>query len=309
MTFWKRFMPGPMLAVALAVCGMGALCGAQNVYAQENPEAVPTGPAAALTDTLTAACRANETQFANGLTTESAAAFRALSADQRTKLMERFSLSDEAGKPLLSSDAENHTVLRCSAPSGSVEFRFGAARVHDNLAFIAVEVVDGETTQFGLVRENGSWRVLSVGLLLIDIPQLSKQWQEQEFASTEDAVVTALHGLRLAIESYQRAFGRLPKTLAELGPAPPGEISPEQASLVGKDLAAGHAGGYRFQYRVVSTVDASEQTFQLMAAPDDYGKTGLRSFFMDGAGRIHAADKQGSAASSDDPVLEAAKTD
>lgn len=295
--------------LALALGSIGALCFAPGAFAQQNPDAVPTGPAAALADTLTAACTANQAQFANGLTSESAAAFRGLSADQQTKLMQRFSLSDEAGKPLLSSDAENHTVLRCGTPSGSVEFRFGAASVHDNLAYIPVRVVDGETTQFGLVRENGSWRVLSVGLLLIDIPQLSKHWQEEEFASKEDAVATALHGLRMAIERYQRAFGRLPKSLAELGPAPPGEISPEQASLVGKGLAAGHAGGYRFQYRVVNTVDASAQTFELTATPDDYGKTGLRSFFMDGAGRIHAADKQGQAANSEDPVLEAAKTE
>ena len=283
-----------------------ALCTAQAARAQENPDVVPAGPASALADVLTAACTSNQAQFANDLTVESAAAFRALSADERSELIKRFSLADDSGKPLLSSDSQNHTVVRCSTPSTTVEFRFGAVRVHDNLAFVPVDVVGGGQTQFGLVRQNGSWRVLSVGLVLIDIPQLAVQWQKAEFAPKEESVIKALEGLKEAIDRYQRAFGTLPKSLAQLGPAPPGEISPDQASLVSKDLASGEAGGYRFAYDVVPAPDANTQaTFQLTATPDDYGKTGLRSFFMDADGKIHAADKHGIAATSDDPVLEA----
>jgi hypothetical protein len=299
----------------LRCVGIGALalafafCFLQTARGQENPEAVPTGPAAALSDALTAACVRDQVQFASDLTTQNAAAFHALSPNQRMELIKRFSLTDQAGKPLLSSDAQNHTILSCGTPSATVEFHFGATRVQDNLAFVPVTVTGGEKTDFGLVREGSSWRVLSVGLLLIDIPQLSKEWQKQEFASKEDAVVTALEGLKMAIERYRRAFGRLPQTLAQLGPAPPGQISPDQASLVSKDLAAGHAGGYRFHYQVLSSADTADSTFELSATPADYGKTGLRSFFMDGAGRIHAADKQGVAANSDDPVLDADKTD
>lgn len=285
----------------------------QTVYGQENPEVVPTGPAAALADVLSAACTANQAQFANDLTVESAAAFRALSPDERSELIKRFALADDSGKPLLSSDGQNHTVVRCSTPSTTVEFRFGAVRVHDNLAFVPVDVVGGRQTQFGLVRQNGGWRVLSVGLVLIDIPQLALQWQKAEFAPKEEAVIKALQGLEEAIARYQRAFGTLPKSLAELGPAPPGEISPEQASLVSKDLASGQAGGYRFAYQVVAasdpTSDPKAQTFELTATPDDYGKTGLRSFLMDGDGKIHAADKHGTAATTDDPVLEASNED
>ncbi len=289
--------------------GLFTSCTARAVYAQENPEGVPSGAVAALADALTAACTANQAQFAHDLTAESAIAFRALSADERSELIKRFALADEPGKPLLSSDAQNHTVLRCSTPSTTVEFRFGAARVHDNLAFIPVSVVGGQQTQFGLVRQNGSWRVLSVGLVLINIPQLAIQWQKEEFAPKEEAVIKALQGLKDAIDRYHRAFGTLPKSLAELGPAPPGEISPEQASLVSKDLASGSAGGYRFMYQIVASAGSDAQTFQLAATPDDYGKTGLRSFFMDADGKIHAADKHGTAATGEDPVLEAANQD
>ncbi|HEX5425234.1 MAG TPA: hypothetical protein VFW94_16925 [Candidatus Acidoferrales bacterium] len=300
----------PLSAVTAILFALFALCAAQTVYAQENADVVPSGPAAALADALTAACTSNESQFANDLTVESAAAFRALSADERSELIKRFSLADDSGKPLLSSDAQNHTVVRCSTPSTTVEFRFGAARVHDNLAFVPVDVVSGRQTQFGLVRQDGKWRVLSVGLVLIDIPQLAVQWRRAELAPKEDSVIKALQGLKEAIDRYQRAFGTLPKSLAELGPAPPGEISPDQASLVSKDLASGEAGGYRFGYQVLAAPDSNTQaTFQLTATPDDYGKTGLRSFFMDADGKIHAADKHGTAATGDDPILEATNRD
>jgi hypothetical protein len=288
-------------AIALALC---ALCWLPRGGAQENPEAIPTGPAAALSDTLTAACTANQAQFANNLTSDSASAFRALSNDERTELMKRFSLTDEKGRPLLSSDAQNHIIFRCEAPSNTVEFRFGDASIHENLAFIPVTVVGAQETKFGLIRQTGGWRIISVGLLLVDIPALAKQWADDEAAQREEAVVQALEGLKEAVERYKNAFGRLPDSLAQLGPAEPGQISPDKASLVGKELASGRAGGYHFSYRVVATADPNSEIFELGAIPDEYGKAGRRSFFIDGAGRIHAADKRGAAATSEDPELE-----
>jgi hypothetical protein len=288
--------------LALALCCAGFSW--PRARAQENPEGVPTGPAAAVSEALTAACTGNQVQFANDLTSESASAFRALSNDERTELMKRFSLTDDKGRPLLSSDAQNHIILRCEAPSSTIEFRFGEASVHENLAFVPVSVVGAEQTKFGLVREGGAWRIISVGLLLVDIPALSKQWQNDELEQREDAVVEALEGLKQAVERYRNAFGKLPDSLGQLGPAAPGEISPDQASLVGKELASGTAGGYHFSYRVVATADPNGTVFELAATPEEYGKAGKRSFFIDGAGRIHAADKHGAAATSDDPELE-----
>ncbi|MGH9733364.1 MAG: hypothetical protein ACRD8A_02080, partial [Candidatus Acidiferrales bacterium] len=136
------------MAAAAMLLGLSASCAMQAAHAQDNPEVVPNGPATALADILTAACTSNQAQFANDLTVESAAAFRALRADERSELIKRFSLADDSGKPLLSSDSQNHTVVRCSTPSTTVEFRFGAARVHDNLAFVPVDVVGGQQTQF-----------------------------------------------------------------------------------------------------------------------------------------------------------------
>ena len=291
-------------AVSVVVIAL-ALVGPSGAPAQTGQE---SDPAAALSGALTAACRANQAEFANYLTASNAAAFRALPEEQRSEFLKRFSLNDRTGKPLLSSDAENHRVLRCESPEQTVEFRFGDTRVHENLAFIPVTVVDSEQTQFGLVRENGGWRLLSLGLVLLDVPQLSRQWAEEDLATREHAAIATLHVLADAIASYRRAFGKLPESLAQLGPAPKDQISPEQASLVNKDLAAGNAGGYRFRYRIVSASDGSEAGFELAATPSDYGTTGKRSFFLDSEGNVHGADKQGTMATADDPVVGADKT-
>ena len=76
-------------------------------------EAHDTEPAAALSAALAAACRANADAFAKYLTADNATAFRAMPEDQRAAFMKRLSLSDEAGKPLISADPQLHTVLRC----------------------------------------------------------------------------------------------------------------------------------------------------------------------------------------------------
>jgi len=262
-----------------------------------------TDPVAALSAALGAACRSNEGQFANYLTEDSVAAFRALPAQQRAALLKRFSLADGTGKLLVSSDDRGHAILRCEAPEQTVEFRFGDVRRHENLAFVPVKAVDSQETEFGLVRENGGWRLLSLGLLVLDIPQLSKQWAAQDLATQEDRAVDALREIGEAIRSYRRAFGKLPDALAQLGPAPKNEISPDQASLLSAELAAGAAGGYHFRYRILPAEADSEATFELAASPDKYGQTGKRSFFLDGAGKVHGADKQGAVAQPADPLI------
>jgi type II secretory pathway pseudopilin PulG len=260
-------------------------------------------PAQSLAAALSAACRSNETQFENYLTADNASAFRALPSDQRAAMLKRLSLSEQGGKPLLSSDDHDHTVLRCTAPQATAEFRFGAVRMHENLAFIPVAVTDGENTEFGLVKENGGWRLISLGLVLLDISQLSKQWAESDLVAREDAAVSNLRSLEEAIQTYRRAFGKLPDALAQLGPAPKDQVSPDQASLVSEALADGDDGGYRFRYRIAPGTQEDESAFELAALPDDYGKTGRRSFFVDVAGKIHGADKHGDLATADDPAV------
>lgn len=271
-----------------------------GVAAQESHE---PEPASALADALAAACRANGAQFSNYLTADNAAAFRALPEDRRAAFLKRLSFADEPGKPLISSDPQNHTVLRCMAREGTAEFRFGDVRTRENLAFISVTVVDGQQSEFGLVREGGEWRLLSLGLVLLDIPQLSKQWAEGDLVAREESAIATLRGLAEAIETYRRAYGKLPESLAQLGPAPKDQISPEQASLVNEHLASGSDGGYQYRYRIVPAAQEDETAFELAATPNGYGKTGRRSFFLDAAGKVHAADNPGGVATPEDPLI------
>ncbi len=278
------------------------LCGAP-AFAQDDDKQ-PSPPAATLVDALTAACRGDASEFANDLTQANASAFLALPASEKSAFLNRFSLGDGPGHPLLSTGNQNHPVVRCTTAGGTAEFRFGEPRTHENLSFIPVKVVDGQDTTFGMVRENGGWRLLSLGLVLLDIPQLSKQWAEDALLKNEASAIANLQTLRDAVESYRRAYGKLPDSLAELGPAPPNEISPDQASLVDKGLASGTVGGYEFRYRIVTAEQGSAAgAFEIAAVPQVYGKTGLRSFLLDAGGKIHAADRHGELATQEDPVV------
>jgi hypothetical protein len=272
-------------------------------------EAGAPDSAAALSDALVAACRANETQFADWLAGSNPAAFRALPSSQRAEFIKRISLSDLPGKPLISSDGNGHIVLRCRAPNTTVEYRFGTPRVRETLAFIPVTVVDSEETEFGLIHEASGWKLLSLGLVILDIPQLSKQWAQADLTAREDAIVGTLRATYEAIQTYLRAFGRLPESLAELGPAPKDQISPEQASLVSAELAKGTQGGYEFRYRIVPDISGNDTQFELAATPKPYGTNGHRSFFLDAAGRVHGDDKHGAVATPDDPPLAGEKAD
>jgi len=129
-------------AVALAF----VVAAAPAVRAQETGE---PDSAAALSDALAAACRADQTQFSAFLAGDNPAAFRALPATQRSEFIKRIALSDLPGKPLISSDGNGRVVLHCRAPNTTVEYRFGTPRVRENLAFITVQVVDSEDAEFG----------------------------------------------------------------------------------------------------------------------------------------------------------------
>jgi type II secretory pathway pseudopilin PulG len=268
----------------------------------QDPDAIVVDPASALADVITAACRGDEAALANSFTFANAAAYRALPPEERKRLLQRFSLLDIAGKPMLSSDQDNHTVIRCETEDGVAEFRFGATRLEDNLAFIPVSVVGGESDDFGLVREAGNWKLLSVGLVLLDIKQLSVQWAASDFEQRENDAAIALQNLSSAIDNYEKTFGKLPDSLAQLGPGPTKQVTPDKAALVSDSLAAGSQGGYRFIYRVVPGVDSSSERYVIEALPEDYGTSGKESFFRDTSGEIHGADNHGASATAADPV-------
>jgi hypothetical protein len=295
-----------MVAWVFAGALLPAFAGAQQTGAE--------GPATALASALSAACKQDAATFGNSLTLENAAAYRELPGPQRTALMKRFVLLDEPGRTLLSASAKGLTVLRCETPGFTTEMRFGEARLRENLAFIPMDIpLPGEGARsitFGLVREGGNWKLLSVGLILLDIPSMAKQWEQADLDEREDNAIANLRAVAAALETYRRAYGDWPESLALLGPAPPGGVSPQAAGLIGADLAAGSKDGYAIRYSIVpaggnaAAGDTGKpEAFVLAASPGEYGKSGRRSFFLDSAGILHGADKQGGLANSADPRI------
>jgi hypothetical protein len=292
---------GSALIRAMGITGvvlLAAMMLAGRACAQDG---TATDPSVALQSMLTAACRQDDASFRNYLTKANGEAFAQLNVAQRLAIIKRFALLDAPGRPLLS-DAGKSRVLACAGPGATVEFRIGAARREENTAYIPVNV-SGRTTQFGMVREGGGWRLLSLGLLLFDVPQLVEEWAQQDTEAREEAVAKTLAALAEAIGTYQRSFGQLPDSLAQLGPAPPEGVSSDHADLIASDLATGSRNGYQYRYQILPGPDGSAANFELTATPDQYGKAGRRSFLLDGKGRIHAADKNGKVATAADPVL------
>jgi type II secretory pathway pseudopilin PulG len=302
-----RLFPIVVAAMLLALSAPRALAAQQSAQSAANPET-------ALTAALTAACRQDDQTFAHSLTADNAAAFRALPPAQRTAMMKRFVLLEQPGRPLLSTSESGQKVVRCESPSYTTEMHLGETRVRENLAFVAMEIpVPGDDPRkitFGFVREGGNWKLLSLGLILLDVPSMAKQWEQADLEAAEDAAIVDLRAVASALDTYRRSYGKLPDTLAALGPAPPNGVSPETAGLLDADLAAGEKDGYLIRYtisppsgnRTEEEINPTE-TFSLSSSPKEYGKSGRRSFFLDSAGVLRGADKQGGVANSADPRI------
>jgi hypothetical protein len=280
----------------------------------QQPQPKGASPEAVLTEALSAACKQDAATFANSLTADNAAAFRALPGPQRTAMMKRFVLLEDPGRPLLSTGASGHAVVRCESPGISTEMRFGETRVRENLAFVPMEIPipgdDPRSITFGLVREGGNWKLLSLGLMLLDVRAMAKQWEQSDLEAREDNAIAELRSVAAALESYRRAYGKLPDSLEALGPAQPSGVSPEAAGLVDAELAGGSKDGYAIRYTITPPPEhppedeaSRAETFSLAASPTEYGKTGRRSFFFDSSGVLHGADKQGAVASATDPRI------
>ncbi len=307
---------GLIPAVIGVLLSAGVHCRAQESSSRPsaNPAGTLTGPSLALRQALSAACSQSERDFTKFLTARNAETFAALTPGARVALMKRFVLLDEPGKPSLVSGASDRPVLRCETPGGAAEVQIGGPEVADNLAFLPVEIRDATDSaganvmhvKMGLVRENGEWKLLSVGLVLLDLPSLAVEWDAAQIESTERAAIEALKVIAAAVETYRKTYTRLPDSLANLGPAKRGAAaSPEAAGLLDADLAAGARSGYNFRYVIAtaSTMGAPAK-FALAATPQTYGRTGRRSFFRDVNGGLHGADRQGSVGSELDPKVE-----
>jgi hypothetical protein len=191
--------------------------------------------------------------------------------------------------------------------------QIGGAELRDNIAFLPMELRDATDTvgasvhqiTMGLVREDGEWKLLSLGLLLLDLPALEVEWDAAEMETTEKGALEALKKVAGAVEVYRNKYLRLPDSLANLGPPLHGAANAEAAGFVDSDLANGMKSGYAIRYVILgaSTIGAPAK-YALAATPLQYGRTGVRSFFRDSSGGLHAADRRGTVGSEADPKVE-----
>ena len=313
--FPKRFLLLTLLAFLPAQCVRAQESSSRPVANPGSAAAsAPGSPTAALRDAVSAACSQSEQAFAKFLTARNADTFAHLTPSARVALMKRFVLLNEPGKPSLLPSPSGRPTVHCQTPAGAAELQIGGAETADNLAFLPVEVRDATDTvgnstvrvKMGLVRENGEWKLLSVGLLLLDLPTLAFEWDAAEMDSTERAAIDALKKIAEGVEAYRRTYARLPDSLAKLAPLKAGAAAnPDAAGLLDADLASGVRNGYKFRYVISggSTLGAPAK-YEIAATPEIYGRTGRRSFFRDVNGGLHGADRQGAVGSEIDPRVE-----
>jgi hypothetical protein len=272
----------------------------------------PNGPSAALRDVLTSACSQSQNDFSRFLTARNRESFSHLAPAARVAFMKRFVLLNEPGKPSVTSNPSGRPIVRCDTPAGAAEIQIGGADTRDNVAFLPVELRDATDSSgasaiqvnMGLVRENGEWKILSLGLVLLDLPSLELEWDSAEADKNEQTAIESLKDIAEAIEAYRRKFTRLPESLSSLGPPLHGPANAEAAGLVDSDLAAGMKNGYSFRYVIVGASSlGAPAKFELAATPLSYGRTGHRSFFRDAAGTLRGADRQGAVGVASDPRL------
>jgi hypothetical protein len=303
-TLEGRWWPAGVLGLALTFLASPA-CRAQGDAKEE--------PAAVLRAVMMSACSQNSTDFSHTLTTRNADAFVHLTPAARVTLLKRFVLLDKAGKPKSTENSSGNIVVHCATADITTEMVIGKAEVRDNLAYIPLTVQDasdaaGDSAHqivIGMVRENGQWKLLSLGLLMLDLPTLGEEWDRAEIKVNEQAAIADLKKLVDAVETYRKTYTRLPESLAMLGPASQGQVKNDKAGLVDPELAAGKKDGYVFRYVIVgANTSGAPAKYEIAAMPAEYGRSGLRSFFNDLNGVIHAADHHGAVGSSVDPKLE-----
>jgi len=285
----------------------------QNSVSPASVAAAQSGPGSALSSALSAACSQNQAEFTHFLTVRNKESFSRMPPAARVALMKRFVLLDEPGKATISANPSGRPIVRCETPGGTVEMQVGGADIRDHVAFMPLEL--HETTDstgasarqinMGLVREDGEWKLLSLGVLLLDLPALEAEWDESEIEATEKEALESLKTIASAVDSYRNKYPHLPESLTNLAAPARGKPTPEAAGLLDADLAKGTKDGYVFRYVIVGASDiGAPAKYQLSATPLRYGQTGRRSFFRDASGVIHAADRQGAVGSETDPKAE-----
>lgn len=121
-------------------------------------------------------------------------------------------------------------------------------------------------------------------LAAIGIPNLIRA----RLSANEAAAETAIRTIHTAAQSYRAVNTSFPSTLASLSSA----IPPYIDSILG----SGAKNGYNF------SVSAATNTFSSTARPQNFGTSGVRSFFVDESGVIRYTTSDANPSSADNPI-------
>jgi hypothetical protein len=308
----RKFVSLATTFLLAAASGAAQQSNAGAASATSNASSATPSPDAALRDLLLAACSQSQNGFTRFLTARNKESFSRMAPSARVALMKRFVLLGEPGKPSAITNPSGRPTVRCETPAVTTEMQIGGADIRENVAFLPLELRDAADTtgesvhqaNVGLLRENGEWKLLSLGLLLLDLPALELEWDAAEMETNEQAAIDSLRKIAAAIETYRRTYARLPQSLANLGPPLHGDPSAEAAGLLDSDLATEIKGGYSFRFVIVGGTSAgADAKYEIAAKPSTYGRTGQRSFLRDANGVMHGGDHQGAVGTTFDPVV------
>lgn len=116
------------------------------------------------------------------------------------------------------------------------------------------------------------------------VVRLTTRQQRRLIRHNEAGAIRTLQTLLSAQATYQATTGNGDYgTIEELG----------KEKLIDYVLAEGHRYGYLFRVRREKFSPESQASFEIVAVPRSYRRTGRRSFYMNETGVIHAADKNG----------------
>jgi len=134
--------------------------------------------------------------------------------------------------------------------------------------------------------------VVPIGLVAaIAIPNLLASRR----AANEGASIAALRRIHDAQRTYystvggESSFGTMDQLMSN--------------GLVDPQLATGVRSGYRFKVEVRPSTETTYAAFRAVGVPVTYGKSGIRSFYIDESGVIRGGDNRGADATEEDPPL------
>ncbi len=204
--------------ILLTIMPLAAQAKQQAMKSAAAQTSMSDDPITALTAILAVACRQDAAKFPEYLTTNNATFYKQLTPAQQVAILRRLVLLDDAGRALLSTRADGTTEIRCETVSTTRQIHLSKPRTDQNISFVPIDVKPDRQVDFGLLATKDGWKLLSIGVLMLDFAQLQPEWDAQDMADREEVATGALYKICAAISTYQKAFEKLPDTLAQLGP-------------------------------------------------------------------------------------------